>query len=240
LYDTVLDERAYYRKSFKGIEFFHDLAYAVSYVTDTCWFMRSELLKSKRGTHDEWCRTIRFYGLPRDVAVALSLYQEMVVTVHTLARLNCGKGSWTLSHNSYAQGLCNRLYYRGLAMKKATEEGQGSDDAGKAGAIVLSKTTLLDRYAWEKLKIRLSPAEKQEIELRSKQREAEEAERMKDPAYAEAKRKAAEKEAKRLSKLKGPRGRSVDWKAYQKGEADAENVSLGTNGIGGKPNARLE
>jgi hypothetical protein len=248
-YDTIMQDMAFSRKDFKGTEFFIRIAQAVEYICDVR--LRQEwrheknpqVRTDKYGNPEE--KSLRhcldFLGLPRDVAIAKSLYLELIATMHAMARVKYGKG-WSRDHNSYAWGVGVRLKDRAYETAEARKASPGDEEAAKAGAIVICKDRMLDRYVYEKLH-GIKPewmkteedkkrelARQEEWRAESKRNAEIHEEKMKnDSKY----RREYEREKKKWANRKGRRGRTVDQAAYDAGYTDAAEVSLGTNGIYG-------
>jgi hypothetical protein len=245
LFDQMVEVRAYHRKEVRNYEFFDYMADAVTFVCDVGFRRDYEELERKQKKTNKWGEcpdkeyqySFKFYGLPRDVAMATALYQELVATMFAMSWLTQGKGGWTKKHNSYAMGIGHRLYWKGKAIKDAAAAATSSGEEAQAGAIVISKRGLLDRYKYDVLGYTRPPSEAERAALNLKwEQEAaarkleHEKKMLEDPAY----RKEYEREQKRQARLKGPRPRTYDRAAYNKGYEDAENISLGTNQIGRK------
>lgn len=146
-FESVTRLYAFSRVSFKGVEWFYDLAWAVQEVTDSKWCTQRRLEKNPQargGQTHSYRDCIDFYGLPLDVHTARDMMIELIATTHAMARMRFGRG-WTLQHNSYAMGFAQRLWSRSRHIKV-----HGADPA--LGAIVINKKALLRRYEVEVLK----------------------------------------------------------------------------------------
>lgn len=86
--------------------------------------------------------TIRFYGVPRDVAVACATYRELQTTMRALARLRYGS-RWYKPHRDYCVGFVGRLHERAKEIVRSSKTEAGTT------AIVLVKNTIVDKWMAE-------------------------------------------------------------------------------------------
>lgn len=129
---------------------FKTMARTVCNICDVKWYGNPEVYKEngrKGGMEGKWRkhRTLNFYGLPRDVAVAKELYAELRSTIHAMAWFRCGKDGWKPAHHGYASGFADRLYSRSVEMKAAGQQ------VSNTTAIVLAKDVILNQFGKEKL-----------------------------------------------------------------------------------------
>lgn len=125
------------------------IAGAVDAVCDTRHYYRNwvrenpkyDPTKVRSYQYQDRC-SIKYFGLPRDVAVALYLHEQLWVTVKTMSRVRVGKG-WGKEHWDYCRGFVYMLRERARAARNNTP----SDSK----AVVLSKDTLLQKYEENKL-----------------------------------------------------------------------------------------
>jgi hypothetical protein len=144
-FESMVDEEAYARSGSVD-EWDKQVACAVCKVCDIAFYNRWEYRDNKRGNPARM-HVIKFYGLPRDVAVGKYLYMELLATMRAMYRLRFGKDM--SESRSYWLGFSQRLLQR--AIEETTKPPPISDPAATtANAIVLVKGNLLDRYA-EKL-----------------------------------------------------------------------------------------
>lgn len=74
---------------------------------------------------------LKYFGQPRDVAVAVALYHELVATMRAMARFRVGRG-WNKRHQDYGAGFVARLLARA---REAREE--SVVEAGTTAIVVL-------------------------------------------------------------------------------------------------------
>lgn len=82
---------------------------------------------------------IMFYGLVRDVAVAVDLYKELLATTRLMCKIRYGEAR-PKEYQSYCKGFTDILFSRSLEMKKA------SVVESNTTAIVLRKDSLIDDW----------------------------------------------------------------------------------------------
>ncbi len=90
--------------------------------------------------------TIMFVGVTSDINVAVDLYEMLLVTIRTMARMNFGAGFGT-KHRSYCLGFCNGLWRKMHKMREAARQAENT------GAIVLKKDELIKSYMTENLNL---------------------------------------------------------------------------------------
>jgi hypothetical protein len=84
-----------------------------------------------------------FYGLPKDCAVAIAMYHELLATMRAMVRFRF-PNDWQQHFSSYCTGFVGRL------MERAHEARQvGQAESSTTTAIVLRKDVLLDRKRQE-------------------------------------------------------------------------------------------
>jgi hypothetical protein len=118
-------------------KFFRRLAHVPDKICDTSHYLDSRADPKKPGKTREH---VVYYGLPRDVEVAVALFRELLATCHAMTWFRCGKEGWGADHNSYAMGFADRLLERAKAQLAASQV------ACNTTAIVLVKGNLLKRY----------------------------------------------------------------------------------------------
>jgi hypothetical protein len=218
-YDNLVNATAMDRPRGGFFDSDKKIAHAVTYVCGV-----KHYFKTSMGEWDDKKREFKyrealiFYGFPRDVAVATALYHELWASWTAMARYKCGKG-WGAKHNAYGAGFSDRVWSRAYAMKRETEAAAAGSVEASAGAIVLSKEPMLRRYAEEKLGL-VFPQTMTAEELK-KFHEDVKAGRIK------------------FRKVR-PKKDYSSTSEYDKGYADGEHVSLGTNQMPGKGQGRIE
>lgn len=125
----------------QGIANYHRwLMGGVCDLTDTRFFWRSSY-RGKNGQPLHNPRSvIHVYGLEHDCSVAISLFNELKITMLTVARMTYGT-KWTGSHNDYCKGFASRISERASELVKEPIEDPNCT------AIVLKKDVALDLFA---------------------------------------------------------------------------------------------
>jgi len=136
-----------------------NLAWVSCYICDVRFVIRTvpEWRDGRRKTR----KSIVFIGLPRDVAIACELYEELLVTIRTMARWRYGNGFGTM-HRSYAEGFVSALIDKARRMQDASKQ-----QASQAGAIILAKDAIIERYMSENMHVRSTKSRRSTVDSRA-------------------------------------------------------------------------
>jgi hypothetical protein len=145
-YESMVDEEAYQRSGSID-QWDKQVARAVCMVCDIKFYDTWDNRNNKRGKVAT-VHILKFYGLPRDVAVGKYLYMELLATMRAMYRLRYGRDK--SEERSYFIGFSERLMTRALEEVQKAKAAPIASETGTANAIVLVKDGLLKRYA-EKL-----------------------------------------------------------------------------------------
>lgn len=134
LRDKVEDKPVHSRTNFHPWTYWMAMAIA-EFCDASCYVTEVDHVKGKNG---RWGKrlTIRFYGIGRDVAVAIALYRELYTTALAMTKLRFGKYD-----QNYLKGFA-----RGLRWKLDQAKEEAVLEAGTT-AIVVRKDAVLAEYA---------------------------------------------------------------------------------------------
>lgn len=220
-YETITEAMAYQRAN-KIDQWDMTLAWVCNCVCGTKFFLRHPYATNTRGKVGP-VEQIHFYGFPRDVAVAQALFMELLATMRAMARLRLGRNMDKADERSYCTGFSSRLHSRANQIKKDRDEAPAGSEEATAGAIVLAKDTLLERYAEEKHGI-LSRATLDRLRAEREADELAHPEKYASLVVRTSKKKAKEYKGRRSAPLTD---------AFHHGWNDGNNVSLDDRGIAG-------
>jgi len=148
----IINQDAYSRKGKLEKEDI-ELASAVAEVFDVRCLLHRRYVEARLGSNMRHKRNrggfrqfVTFYGFQRDVAVAVEVYKQLVMTVRVMARMHYGP-KWSAQHYSYRSGFAARIDERGREMKKEVMEETNTT------AIVLRKTATIDAWIDQNLNL---------------------------------------------------------------------------------------
>lgn len=121
------------------------LLHCVCDMTDTKWYYcKKPILDAKK---NKWTRKIKvaIYGLAKDVAIARSLYAELVLVTRIMARHHMGK-KWTQKHWHYMNGFADGLHDQSVMAKYKREQERRENAQSNSTALIVVKDALIEKY----------------------------------------------------------------------------------------------